>query len=232
MGIDQSNRGHGHQLNKPLKGLAKIPEPVPMTSYKGSLRIAATHDVIESEFVVDEDQLEVIAGGERLGSWPLSELSYENAGSQVQMELDGEAVVLIVPNHDAFVEAIAPQKRRKKRRPKRAKRERTRTRLDMLDTMRKLTSRDTWRNWLSQRVVKWAVASFAVIVVALLALFATNSLGMILVLLGMVALVVAALAVSEDLTAYAWIPGELSESTLIIAGTIAMAIGGILILLG
>ena len=67
---------------------------------------------------------------------------------------------------------------------------------------------------------------------AALALFATNSLGMILILLGMVALVVAALSVSEDLTAFGWIPGNLSETTLIIAGVIAMAIGGLLIVIG
>jgi hypothetical protein len=67
--------------------------------------------------------------------------------------------------------------------------------------------------------------------VAAFAVFATNSLGMILVLLGMVALIVAALAVSDDLSAYGWIPGNLSEATLVIAGAISMAIGGLLIII-
>lgn len=241
--------------------MAEIPERFLMTSYRGSLRIIATHDVVDAVFNIADERLEVMTGDERLGIWALTDLSLEDTGTQVKLVLDGESVVVDVANHDSFVAAITPtpvKKRRGKRakkpegpdrvrqpepaarakRPDRSRRskpqkhERSRSRLEWLDLLRKLSSRDTWREWLSQRVVKWSVASFAVIGVAALALFATNSLGMILILLGMVALVVAALSVSEDLTAFGWIPGNLSETTLIIAGVIAMAIGGLLIVIG
>ncbi len=271
-----------------------------MSSYRGSLRIAATNDVIDAMFVVDEDLLTVNTGEETLGSWPLSELTPDDTGTHVLLALDGERVVIDVPDHAAFVSALDTSGRKRKRRrprkqkparaerakrpvskkpkraPKVAKRRpepqvdpepvvaapepqvdpepepqpppepqlpeersprikparRARRRTNPAETIQMLLDRDTWRGWLSDRVVRWVIASIAVIIVALLALFATNSLGMILVLIGMVILVIVALAVSEDLTAYSWIPGNLSETTLIIAGVVAMAIGGLLILIG
>jgi len=282
-----------------------------MGSYRGSLRIAATNDVIDAVFVVDEEQLTVTTGEETLGSWPLTGLTPDDTGTNVLLALDGERVIIDVPNHPAFVAALDPSGRKKKRRrsrkpkhersararrpgpakpphdskrpkrkaktdpdpepsspampalateaepstapepaaiaeprpepvpasspehvslPKPDRREQRRT--GLADTIRTLLDRDTWRNWLSDRVVRWVIASVAVIIVALLALFATNSLGMILVLAGMVILVIVALAVSEDLTAYSWMPGNISETTLIIVGVIAMAVGGLLILIG
>jgi hypothetical protein len=81
--------------------------------------------------------------------------------------------------------------------------------------------------------VSWLIlAVIGAIGVLALAVFATKTLGMILVLLGMVTLVVVALAVSEDLTAYSWIPGSISEATLVIAGIAAMVVGGLLIWIG
>ncbi|MDJ0664887.1 MAG: hypothetical protein QNJ75_10020 [Acidimicrobiia bacterium] len=285
-----------------------------MSSYRGSLRIAATNDVIDAMFVVDEDQLTVNTGEDTLGNWPLDDLAPDDTGTQVLLALDGERVIIEVPDHASFVAALNATGRKRKRRrdkrekavskpakgpkstkPKRAPKapkrkpkvvpppepvatsvpepepapepaaepasipepertpepaaipepeiaakqpfrikpaKRARTRRNPADTIRTLLDRDTWREWLSDRVVRWVIASFAVIIVALLALFATNSLGMILVLIGMVILVVVALAVSEDLTAYSWIPGNISETTLVIAGVAAMAIGGLLILIG
>lgn len=91
---------------------------------------------------------------------------------------------------------------------------------------------ENWKGWLSDTTVQWVIASVAVIALALMVLFATDTFGMILVLLGMVSLIIAALAVSDDLSAYSWIPGNLSETTLVIIGAVAMVLGGILIVIG
>jgi hypothetical protein len=90
---------------------------------------------------------------------------------------------------------------------------------------------DNLRSWLQDRLVRWTIASFGVMILALLVLLAANTLGMILVLIGMVALIIAALAVSDDLSAYRVIPNALNETTMVIAGAAAMAIGALLILL-
>ncbi len=90
---------------------------------------------------------------------------------------------------------------------------------------------DNWREWLQDPTVRWVIASMGVVLFALLALFATDTLGMILVLLGMVALIIAALAVSEDINAYRMIPNAISETGLVIGGAAAMLVGGLLILL-
>ena len=242
-----------------------------MSAYTGSLRIQATDDVVEAEFRVSEQTLTVISGGQQLGTWPLSNIELDDTGTEIYLSLDGEEVIVNVPNRDAFVDELAPPRgkrgprhakpRRQKtpKAPRAAKRpksrkpvkpsappepaelvERTEPRLptpakpprDVLGAVRRLLDRDTWREWLADRVVRWVIAATVVIGVALLALFATASLGMILVLIGMVALIVAALAVSEDLTAISWVPGQMSESTLVIAGAVAMVIGGLLIVLG
>ena len=101
---------------------------------------------------------------------------------------------------------------------------------EIADSARELFDRGNWDRWLNDSTVRWSIASVTVIVVALMALFATNTLGMILILLGMVALIVAALAVSEDLSAYRIIPNAVTETSLVIGGAAAMIVGGLLIL--
>ena len=61
-----------------------------MATYKGLLRIAATADVVDAEFVVDESNLTVNTGGEALGSWPLNELQPDDTGREVLLDLEGE----------------------------------------------------------------------------------------------------------------------------------------------
>ncbi len=197
-----------------------------MKTYRGSLKIAATDDVVDALFDVEDDQLAVSAGGEQLGTWPLRELELDDTGTEIHLALGGEEVVVNVVDHDGFVAAITPSKRRG--RHARPRRERP----SVLLALRPLFRRETWRNLLSLRVMKWVIASTAVMGVAGLALFATESFGVILILLGMAALVIAALAISEDLTAYGWVPGNMSETTLVIIGAAAMAIGALLMVVG
>ena len=102
---------------------------------------------------------------------------------------------------------------------------------ERLEVIASVFSVENWREWLQDPTVRWTIASMGVVLFAMLALFATNTLGMILVLVGMVALIVAALAVSEDINAYRLIPSAISETGLVIGGAVAMVIGGLLILL-
>lgn len=92
-------------------------------------------------------------------------------------------------------------------------------------------STDNWREWLQDSTVRWSIATMGVVIFAMLALFATDTLGMILVLFGMFALIIAALAVSEDINAYRLIPSAISETGLVVGGAAAMVVGGLLILL-
>lgn len=222
-----------------------------MSSFQGSLKIAATADVIDAEFSVNEDRLAVQTGDDELGSWCISDLHVERRGDGLHAVLDGEDVVLNVPDMDSFLSVIAPPKASRKR-SKRAKkplppsgyatapqeqraRKEPRDRTSLLTKMagaKQVFSVDNWRGWLSDTTIRWVIASAAVASFALLALFATSSLGMILVLVGMIALIIAALAVSDDLSAFSWVPGNLSETTLVISGAVAMVLGGVLILVG
>ncbi|MCP4968616.1 MAG: hypothetical protein GY926_25720 [bacterium] len=216
-----------------------------MTSYTGSLRIAATADVIDAQFHIDTDRLEIQTGSDRLGSWSLDQLIVERRGDGIHLDLDGEDVVVDVPDTEAFVSEVAPSDRRKSKHKKRhagpkpsaeaiqpkAAKEGP-SPLARLAGIKEIFFRENWTRWLSDNTVRWAIASGAVVLFALMALFATNTLGMILVLVGMIALIIAALAVSDDLSAYSWVPDQLSETGLVIAGAIAMVIGGLLIALG
>jgi hypothetical protein len=95
-----------------------------------------------------------------------------------------------------------------------------------------MIDREAWERRREDPASWLILAVIGAIVVLVLAVFATKTLGMVLVLLGMITLVVVALAVSDDLTAYSWIPGSISETTLIIAGIFAMVVGGLLIWIG
>lgn len=208
-----------------------------MSTYVGSLRIAATDDVVEAVFEVTEHGLAVSSGGETLGTWPLDEIDLDDTGTEIYLALGGEEVIVNMRDRDNFVSEITPQRKPAGRhaRPKRTRQPRptkpAKEHKDVLGAVRRVFDRDMWRELLSDRVARWVIASVAVIIVALLALFATASLGMILVLIGMVALVVAALAVSEDLSAVSWVPANISESTLVVIGAVAMVLGGGLIVI-
>lgn len=103
---------------------------------------------------------------------------------------------------------------------------------DKLEYAGDIFSIDNWREWLQDRTVRWVIASMGVILFATLALFVADTLGMILVLFGMLTLIVAAFAVSEDFQAHRIMPDWLSESGLIIAGAVCMIVGGLLIVVG
>jgi hypothetical protein len=201
-----------------------------MASYTGSLRIAETNDVVEARFDVEGDELSLSTGGEHLGTWRLGDIQIDDTGTEIYLALNGEEVIVNLRDRDAFMAAIRPPKKTRVRQAKPAREKRPRP--DVVEVVRSLFDGARWRAWLSDRLVRWVIASVAVIIVALLALFATGSLGMILVLLGMVALVVAALAVSEDLSAVSWVPGFMSETTLVLVGGGLMLIGAVLIFIG
>lgn len=206
-----------------------------MSSFVGSLRISATDDVVEAVFDVSEHDIVVSAGGDRLGSWSLNDIDLDDTGTEIYLSLGGEQVIVNMRQRDAFVTEIRPPKKQRARHVK-ARHEKPqkpgREPRDIVGSLARLLHRETWQTWLSDRLVRWVIASVSVIIVALLALFATSSLGMILVLLGMVALVIAALAVSEDLNAVSWVPADISETALVVMGAVAMVIGAVLITFG
>ncbi len=230
-----------------------------MSSYTGPLKIAATADVIDAVFLVEEDHLEVSSGDDRLGSYPIHGLNPQRRGDGLHLVFDGEDVVVNVSDLDSFVSEIEPKKSRKKRPMRKAKAKtakpavkaapsdaqtdkfdeppmpspkQRKTAVARLADATAVFHPESWKRWLSDTTVRWSIASVAVIALALMVLFATDTFGMILVLLGMVALIIAALAVSDDLSAYGWIPGNMSETTLVIIGAVAMVLGGILIVVG
>jgi hypothetical protein len=243
-------------------------------TYKGSLKVAATADVVEAVFDVGDDALRVVAGDEELGSWALADIGVQHRGDGLHLDLAGEAIIVKVQNQEALADDIASARPAKKSKRFQRKPRKSRQRpegahvkareprprpapprtevpspsraiepaaakpderpglMSRLVVVGELFDRDNWEGWLNDNTIRWSIASAGVVIFALMAIFATNTLGMILVLLGMVALIVAALAVSEDLSAYRVIPNALSETMLVIIGAVMMVIGALLIFIG
>jgi hypothetical protein len=103
---------------------------------------------------------------------------------------------------------------------------------EILATIGSLFSTENWSEWLADRTVRWTIAAMGVVVFAMLALFATNTLGMILVLVGMASLILGAFAVSEDFQAHQIMPDWISETGLVILGGVATAVGVVLMIAG
>lgn len=221
-----------------------------MTAYEGSLRIAGTEDSLDAVFDVDAGSLRVTAGDHELGTWSLQEIGVARRGSGLHLDLGGENVVVMMRDQDSFAEAITvyPRRRRRRRRsdsrpvakarPVTSRPERSAPqvpervvpdRVSAAQRARVLLDKENWTRWLQDTVVRWSLAFAAVLILALFVIFATRSVGMVLILAGMVALLLAALAVSEDLSAYRVIPSAVSETTLVIAGVAAMVVGALLI---
>ncbi|MDJ0923241.1 MAG: hypothetical protein QNJ77_01660 [Acidimicrobiia bacterium] len=258
-----------------------------MSMFKGSLRIPNTTDTIDAVFEVGAESLRVTTGDEVLGDWSLTEVAVEDRGDGLLVTLDGESVIVDVPDRNGFAAALGPPTKSRRSRAKKSRAPKSRSKAGRPDSrpksdaappgrpragrvpslpirrrtekavedssrtgapqerkslsdvlgmtlagVRAALSIDNWREWLQDPTVRWSIASVGVILFALLALFATNTLGMILVLAGMVGLIIAALAVSDDLDAFRLMPNFISETGLVISGAVAMAIGGLLILIG
>lgn len=229
-----------------------------MAAYEGSFRIAGTEDSLDAVFAVEAGSLRVTAGNHELGTWPLQEVAISRRGSGLYLDLGGENVVVKMRDQDSFAEAITitPERRRRRRRnntrsearaprvaaPRVAAPRSDRPvpppqdgvvleRVSALQRARVLLDKENWTRWLQDTVVRWSLAFGAVFILALFVVFATRSVGMVLILVGMVALLLAALAVSEDVSAYRVIPSAVSETTLVIGGVAAMAVGALLILI-
>ena len=103
---------------------------------------------------------------------------------------------------------------------------------DLPKAIGSLFSTENWADWLRDRTVRWTIATMGIVVFAMLALFATNALGMILVLVGMGALILGAFAVSEDFQAHQIMPDWVSETGLVVLGGVATALGVVLMIVG
>lgn len=103
---------------------------------------------------------------------------------------------------------------------------------DVFESIGAIFDPDNWSDWLADRTIQWTIAAMSVVVFAMLALFATNALGMILILVGMIALILGAFAVSEDFSAHQMMPDWLSETGLVVVGAVATALGVILMIVG
>lgn len=82
-----------------------------------------------------------------------------------------------------------------------------------------------WRRRLSIPGVRWGLAFLGAITVVLVAVFATGTLGMILTLIGMVSLILAALAVSDDPSVYRFLPARITETMLLAVGFVCLGLG-------
>jgi hypothetical protein len=89
-----------------------------------------------------------------------------------------------------------------------------------------------WRRRLRLPGVRWGLAFLGAILVAVLAVFAAGTLGMILTLIGMMSLIIAALAVSDDPSVYRFLPARVTETMLLAVGFVALGIGVPLIFIG
>ena len=96
---------------------------------------------------------------------------------------------------------------------------------DLPKAIGSLFSTENWANWLRDRTVRWTIATMGIVVFAMLALFATNALGMGALILG-------AFAVSEDFQAHQIMPDWVSETGLVVLGGVATALGVVLMIVG
>lgn len=82
-----------------------------------------------------------------------------------------------------------------------------------------------WRRRLRLPSVRWGLAFGGVVVLLLIAIFATGTLGMLLTLIGMVSLILAALAVSDDPSVYRFLPARITETMLLAVGFVCLGVG-------
>lgn len=206
----------------------------PMDVYSGALRLAGTVDSVEATFTVEGGTLRVTSNDQEIGSWPIDAVTVTERIDGVHLDVEGEDLVVNMADLEAFQASMGVKKRRglKTRTKPRAASQPSKPKVPASERLRTLFSWKTWRKRLRKPAVKWGLAFTAVIGLLLVALFATSTLGMLLMLVGMGMLILGALAVSDDPTAFQYLPSALTEKVLVSGGFVSLAIGLPLILLG
>lgn len=217
-------------MNPRLKRLGKPTESVDVSVYEGSLYLAATDDTLDAVFAVEGNALRVTAGDLEIVTCPLDELTVDHRDDGLHLCIEGEDVMVTVRDEGAFADAITRDEPRRRRAAHRRRSSRRPLR-SLAGGIGAVFKRENWVRWLQNSTVRWSIASVTVGSVGLMAVFATATLGMVIILLGMLTLVIAALAASDDPSAYRMVPSFLTETTLAAAGFAAIAVGGFLVLI-
>lgn len=203
-----------------------------MEVYSGALRLAGTVDSVEATFTVDSGTLHVTSHDHEIGSWPIDIVTLTERVDGVHLDVEGEDLVVTMPDIDAFQAAMGVKAKRRGLTVRTRAPSQPVERAPLSERFRKVLSWKLWRKRLRHPGVKWGIAFAAVIGLLLVALFATSTLGMLLMLFGMGFLILGALAIGDDPTAFQYLPSALTEKVLVVGGFVALAIGLPLVLLG
>jgi len=169
----------------------------------------------------------VTAGTQSIGTWPLDDVDLVREPGGLRMRVEDEDLLIEVRDPDHLLDVIGSSppepsmKAKKAKKPKKPKK----PNVALTTRIQRQFDMETWRRRLGSTRVRWALAFGAVLAVLALGVFATGTLGMVLVLLGMVILVLAALAMSDDHTVYAVLPPKITETGLVIAGFALVFVG-------
>jgi hypothetical protein len=78
-----------------------------MATFHGTLRLAAEPDAVHSATVIlVDDRFVLRAAGAEIGDWPLPSLSFDYAGEDIRVRLDGDEALLSMPERGAFAAAL------------------------------------------------------------------------------------------------------------------------------
>lgn len=78
-----------------------------MPTFPGSLRLAADpQSRVRADIEVDDDRLVVRAGGDELGNWALSAVTFDPAPGGFRMNADGEDLILTTGDNPAFAQIV------------------------------------------------------------------------------------------------------------------------------
>lgn len=182
-----------------------------MQKFRGTMRLSGETQAVPVEARVDTARLVLAVDGVEVGAWALGQITAERIGEGVALDLGNERVIIDVTERTEFFSCFQPPAEEELSRKER----------------RALKKRSRGRR-LSFPLILVGILFLALVVAAILFAEVTGS---ILLLVGVVLLVVGALAYMETRIALR-LPLGLAPIHFIVAGALVSVLGVALILLG
>ena len=212
-----------------------------MPVYFGEMQLPGQPEVLPATVTIEKGVIRLNSGRTELGEWKLYEVGIQPADDQsCRFKADGEELILRLNEHDSFVAETAPYRRGEKRVRRAGTHEAFRKPEDDGPTLAEDIKKDVAEVrqevgaeisvvmaeaqslWTTVKANPLAWAGLAVVLI--LSIFLSGLIASILLIGGLLALVVGALALAEE-SIERRLPPVLNPARLIVVGTVALVLG-------
>ena len=188
-----------------------------MTSFSASLRSIGDRKGLPATVHLDDDRLSINAGDHALGEWPLSEIHLEPIATGYRLDAEGEQILIELDDTEAFEMELH------KKPPARATLPSAGNLMKSVDGRIDAAERrfgGLLPEWVFSRIMFGVVIGILLLMAILPGLVST-----LLLIVGLLTVVVGAVAYTDTVLASKWLPGRMAPMHGLLFGVVILVLG-------